>query len=122
MNAACSMPEGDAIEAPALLCELCGGDIDDLEALIHLRAAELVERWESADVRDNWRHTGEPRPKQVTTFPERARPYRTPQATEDAFWYVVRLDDADYLAKWLAQHPADAPALIKLWEGKQRAP
>jgi hypothetical protein len=49
------------------------------------------------------------------------RPYRTPQATIDAFWYVVRLDNPDYLTRWLAQHPLDASALCKLWEGKNAA-
>jgi hypothetical protein len=117
VNARAKMPE--PIEAEPLLCELCGGELDDLEALIHLRAAELVERWESADIRDNWRHTGEPRPKPVPTFPERTRPYRTPQATEEAFWYVVRLDDPEYLKRWLADHPADAEHLFKLWKAKQ---
>jgi hypothetical protein len=108
----------DPIEAGPLLCELCGGEIEDLEALILLLAADLVERWESADVRDNWRHTGELRPKPVSTFPEHTRPYSPPQSTVDAFWYVVRLDDPEYLKRWLAQHPRDVATLQKLWEGK----
>jgi hypothetical protein len=46
------------------------------------------------------------------------RTYRIPQATVDAFFYVVRLDDAKYLRRWLAQHPLDAPQLLKIWERK----
>jgi hypothetical protein len=48
----------------------------------------------------------------------RAEPYRTPQSTEAAFKYVCSLNDADYLARWLANHPADAPELFKIWKGK----
>lgn len=47
-----------------------------------------------------------------------AKPYRTPQSTIDAFWYVTRLDDPDYLAGWLAQHPRDVARLQKLWEAR----
>jgi hypothetical protein len=50
--------------------------------------------------------------------PAAKQPYRTPQATVDAFLYVVRLDDPEYLTRWLAQHPLDAPALYKFYEGK----
>jgi hypothetical protein len=102
-------------------CELCGCAIEDLEELIYLHAADLVAQWERADPRDNWRHTGE-HPPRSQPHPPAKRQYQTPQSTIDAFWYVVLLDDADHLARWLAKHPADAPALIKLWEGEQRAP
>ena len=44
--------------------------------------------------------------------------YRTPQSTVDAFWYVVRNEDADYLADWLAWHPLDAAYLHKIWKEK----
>jgi hypothetical protein len=93
-------------------CEYC----EDLEILIALLAADLIEQWERADPRDNWKHTGEHPPRRQPPPP--AQPYRTPQATIDAFWYVVRLDDPDYLARWLVQHPLDATALQALWEAK----
>jgi hypothetical protein len=94
--------------------------IEDLEALIYLRAADLVEQWERDDPRDNWKHTGEAPPKNCTDEEQfsRTRPYRTPQSTIDAFWYVASLDDPDYLTRWLAQHPRDVVALQKLWEAK----
>jgi hypothetical protein len=102
-------------------CELCGCAIEDLDELIYLRAADLIAQWELADTRDAWRHNGEHPPRSTGSdavpLPQ-ARPYRTPQATIDAFWYVVRLDDPDYLTRWLAQHPLDASALCELWEGK----
>jgi hypothetical protein len=99
-------------------CELCGCAIEDLEALIHLRAAELIEQWELADPRDRWRLTGEQPPRKVETAFTAAQPYRTPQATIDAFWYVASLNHADHLKRWLAEHPRDVMALQKLWEAK----
>jgi hypothetical protein len=106
--------EPDPIEIER--CELCGCAIEDFEALIYLRAAELVEQWERADPRDNWKHTGEHPPRRQPVPP--APPYRTPQSTIDAFWYVAGLDDPEYLTCWLAQHPLDVTALQKLWEAK----
>jgi hypothetical protein len=100
------------------LCELCGYAIEDLEELIYLCAADLIAQWEIADPRDRWRHTGEHPPSAVETPRAAPQPYRTPQSTIDAFWYVVRLDDPDYLTRWLERHPLDASALCKLWEGK----
>jgi hypothetical protein len=109
------------------LCELCGCTIDhheglelycdDLEREIYLASCALVRSWELDDPRDRWRHTGEPRPKAASDIPSKP-PYRTPQATVDAFWYVVRLGDADRLTEWFAEHPLDAPYLCELWERK----
>lgn len=89
-------------------------------------AANIMQQWEIADPRDAWRWTGEAPPSpEVRNGPLRptapAQPYRTPQSTIDAFWYVTRLDDPDYLARWLAQHPRDVARLQKLWEAKQHA-
>jgi hypothetical protein len=99
-------------------CEFCGCAIDDLEDHIYLLAADLIAQWERADSRDCWRHTGEQPQPAVKPARAVAQPYRTPQSTIDAFWYVVRLDNPDYLTRWLEQHPIDAPTLCKLWEGK----
>ncbi len=85
-------------------------------------AADIVRRLEMADPRDRWRHTGDsPPPSEVRNGPMPAatpKPCHTPQATVDAFLYVLRLGDADYLSRWLAQHPGDAPYLLKIWERK----
>jgi hypothetical protein len=117
----------DVIDAPADIepvpieverCELCGCVIEDFEALIYLRAAELVEQWERADPRDRWRHTGEKRPKLEPAPALRSQPYTTPQSVIDAFVYVAHNHDADYVAKWLANHPQDIETLTKLWEAK----
>jgi hypothetical protein len=108
--------EPDPIEIEP--CELCGCAIEDLEELIYLRAADLIAQWERADPRDRWRHTGEQPPRTVEPSPTAAQPYRTPQSTIDAFWYVANLNDADYLKRWLAEHPRDVTALQKLWEAK----
>jgi hypothetical protein len=102
-------------------CELCGCAIEDLEELIYLRAADLIAQWERADPRDAWRHTGEHPPRSTGSDAEplpQARPYGTPQSTIAAFWHVAGLDDADYLKRWLAQHPRDVETLQKLWEAK----
>jgi hypothetical protein len=108
--------EPDPIEIEP--CELCGCAIEDLEELIYLRAADLIAQWERADPRDSWKHTGEHPPRRQPTPTEPARPYRTPQATIDAFWHVASLDNADYLKRWLARHPRDVETLQKLWEAK----
>jgi hypothetical protein len=104
----------DTPEGPEFFC-------DDLETQIHLAAADLVKQWELADPRDRWRHTGEPPPK-ASAPNARPEPYRAPQSTVDAFKYVVSLNDADYLARWLANHPADAPELFKIWKSNNVSP
>jgi hypothetical protein len=43
-------------------------------------------------------------------------PYRTAASTIDAFWYVVGLRDQERFKAWLADHPQDAPFLLKLLE------
>jgi hypothetical protein len=129
--------EHDPREIDPRPCELCGLTIDQHE-MVDTRegpeffcnefssdAADIVQRWELADPRDAWRHTGEPPPPAVVrnsdigAKPKRAaRPYRTPQSTIDDFWHAVRIGDSEYLAKWLAQHPLDAPHLHKIWGQK----
>jgi hypothetical protein len=121
----------DVLDLPAApieaepLCELCGCTIEDLEELIYLRAAGLLAQWELADPRDAWRHTGEaPPPAEVrngslqAARSRSAKPYRTPESTIDAFWYVARNHDAAYLTRWLEQHPQDIATLTRLWEAK----
>jgi hypothetical protein len=46
------------------------------------------------------------------------RTYHTPQSTIDAFWWVARNEDTEYLARWLRQHPRDAANLHDLWKTK----
>jgi hypothetical protein len=46
------------------------------------------------------------------------RAYATPESVEQAFWYVVSLDDEERLARWLHSHPDDAEYLTKLLEAK----
>jgi hypothetical protein len=48
-------------------------------------------------------------------------PHRPARSTVDAFFFVVCLNDAEYLKRWLELHPRDAEALCKLWEGKNAA-
>ncbi len=117
MNAAALMCEPEPIEIDPRACALCGYTIEDLEELIYLRAADLIAEWERADPRDRWRHTGEQPPRAVGN-PATAQSYNTPQATIDAFFYVVGLADPEKFKAWLVAHPKDAQFLIKLLEGK----
>jgi hypothetical protein len=80
------------------------------EREIILRGAEIMQRWEAADKRRR------------SYPPHRPEPYRPAESTVAAFRYVVSLDDPDYLAAWLAKHPADAPHLLKIWKARQCSP
>jgi hypothetical protein len=115
-------------------CQLCGRTIDEhfridtFEGSIFLcenGADDLVCQWELADPRDRWKHTGEPPPtaavrnSDISARPaDKPQPYRTPQATVDAFWFVVSLCDPERLKSWLSDHPQDEPFLLKLLKGK----
>ena len=44
------------------------------------------------------------------------RPYRTPQSTIDAFWYLVQLNDEPRLRAWLEARPLDGPTLLNILE------
>jgi hypothetical protein len=125
------------IEIDPRPCELCGRTIDRHDMVDHGDGPEffcypdddIVTCWELADPRDAWRHTGEaPPPASVRNSDIAAKPasapksYRTPQPTIDVFWYVASLDDPDYLARWLDQHPRDEKFLCKLWKAKNAVP
>ena len=114
-------------------CGLCGRTIDQHECVDDGEGPEffcypdddLVKQWELADPRDRWKHTGEPPPPaSVRNSDISARPadkpqqYRTPQATVDAFFYVLKTKDAAGIAEWLAAHPQDERHLQKIWEQK----
>jgi hypothetical protein len=71
----------------------------ELDEYDRLEIARRIERWEAADA-------------------ERPKPYRTPPATIDEFWHIVRLDDPPRLLRWLHQHPKDAAYLEQLLEEK----
>jgi hypothetical protein len=133
---ATSEPDFDLLEIDPRPCELCGltsdrhdmvddGEgpqfycpdlspdemtLDELERRAELRRQEevaaILARMDAMDVPFN------------PTAPREPLPYRTPEATVNAFWYVVRLGDPEYLTRWLSQHPLDAPHLYRLWEAK----
>ena len=97
----------DTPEGPEFFCEASSGKSI-------FAALALVLSWESDDPRDAWKHIGARRPEASEYLPP--APYRTPQATIDAFRYLVRLGDQQRLTSWLKDHPADAPAFLKLLE------
>jgi hypothetical protein len=102
----------DQGEGPLFFCP----DLEDLtlselelraELMRQIYVAEMVARWEAMDC-----------PADACPPPKKPEPYRTPQSTIDAFLYVLSLDDPEYLARWIAEHPVDAPELFKLWKAK----
>jgi hypothetical protein len=46
------------------------------------------------------------------------KPYRTPQATIDAFLHKARTESAEQVANWLELHPNDVSTLRKVWKEK----
>jgi hypothetical protein len=133
MSAGAQLLEPDPIEIDPRPCERCGYKIDQHERIDTLEGLEffcfpvddILTRWELDDPRDSWRHTGEPAPpasvrdSDITpSMPAAPTHYRTPQATRDAFWFVVSLCDPVRLKAWLHDHPRDAHHLLKLLETK----
>jgi hypothetical protein len=133
MNAPLAPINLDLLEIDPRPCELCGRTIDQHEMVddgdgpefFCFPADDLVTLWELVDPRDAWRHTGESAPQasarnsDISPAPATAPAhYRTPQATADAFWFVVNLCDPARLKAWLHDHPRDARHLLKLLERK----
>lgn len=137
MNQRVSITEPSPLEIDPRPCDWCGLTIDQHVMTdegegpeffcqeIHPHATDLVRAWEMQDRRDAWRHTGETPPPVAfrnADFPGAPQParqhYRTPQATVDAFWFVVGECKPERLKAWLADHPRDRPYLLKLLEGK----
>jgi hypothetical protein len=78
-----------------------------VELIRQIEVAEIFARLEEMD-----------NPSKRLPAPREPKPYRTPQSTVDAFWYVVRQDDTAKLEDWLAAHPRDAGYLVKRLEEK----
>jgi hypothetical protein len=125
----------DPIEIDPRPCELCGWTIDrhqmvddgdgpvwfcvvDSGSDFQRGVDDIVRRLELADPRDRWKHTGEAPPEAFDIPTAAKQSYRPPQSVVDAYWYVVGLRNPQRLKAWLANHPKDAPSLIKLLEGK----
>jgi hypothetical protein len=114
-------------EAQAIMsCAFAGFMVDFLQdAEGDPDTTDVMSRWELDDPRGRWKHTGEaPPPAEVRSGPLQPAmfsgpPYRTPQSTVDAFLYVARLDDSEYLARWLADHKRDGMFLLKTWKATQ---
>jgi hypothetical protein len=78
------------------------GEVDDTVSSDY--AGQIVRRWELADPRDRWQHTGEAPPSAPSAESLAVRPYRTPQSTIDAFWCAASAGDAQ-----------PAPAMPIIW-------
>jgi hypothetical protein len=122
MNALISTPAAQAIisEAIAIAATVADELIEAFEREIMVRAGEMIQQFELLDARDRWKQTGDA-PPPAAGIPTSAQPYRTARSTVDAFLYVASLDDPNYLARWLDQHPSDEKFLCKLWETKNAA-
>ena len=86
--------------------------LDELE-----RRAELIRQVEVAAIFAQLEAMDDPS-KRLPQLPAELPSCRTSQATVDAFWFVVGLDDLDRLAAWLDDHQRDKPTLLKLLESK----
>jgi len=115
----------DIMGAAFIYAEMVPDDLDeacDPEAFDG--ADDIVKRWQLADPRDRWLITGEaPPPKairnaDISGTTAKPKPYRTPQATIDAFWYVARQGDANQMRDWLENHPRDKSRLLELLKNK----
>ena len=127
----------DPIEIDPRPCELCGLTIDRHVEVDHgegpefycadispddmtppelERRAELRRQEEVAAIFARLEAMDDPSKR----LPPRskAEPYRPAESTIAAFQYVVSLNDLEHLKNWLADHPADAPFLLKLLESK----
>ena len=107
-------------EIQAIMAEAFDEEISELQSSVD----DIVRRWELADPRDAWRHTGETPPpaafrnSDISGAPAaKPKPYKTPQSTIDAFLWVARKDDIAQLREWLSDHPKDAPYLLTLLKG-----
>jgi hypothetical protein len=128
--------EHDPLEVDLRPCELCGLTIDrhemiddgdgplfycpdlspDEMTLPELeRRAELRRQEEIAAIIADMEAADDLIPIRPVNEPS---PYRTPQSTVDAFWFVIGLADPERFKAWLADRPKDAPFLLKLLETK----
>jgi hypothetical protein len=133
MNAPFSIAPGEAIEREPLPieidpnpCQLCGLTIDHHTMIDHGEGPEFfcTDQGEQTDdgappwfaaavLQPEIAEPSRPEPRR------RAEPYRPAESTVQAFWYVTRNHDADYLARWLDKHPADRPHLFRIWKAKR---
>ena len=92
-----------AFRADPRPCLLCGftadhhqGDGQLCPEVLDADAFEIVRRWEMADPRDRWRHTGEPPPPEhvrnsdISPRPNKPQHYRTPEATRQRILVCCR--------------------------------
>jgi hypothetical protein len=106
------LEKADAVDCAQRHAELWGAvDLYGQDAV----QAEMALAFMAVDLR----HAPEDAPLQPS--PELEQPKRpcTPApATVAAFWYAVHNESAEYLTRWLEQHPLDAPHLHTIWEKK----
>jgi hypothetical protein len=89
---------------------LVRAELDEIEPTL----AELAVEFDAAD---SWQRLGDAAANCVERMAHSAKvkPKCPADSTIAAFLYVARNESTDYLAKWLAQRPLDAPHLLKIW-------
>ena len=107
----------DEGEGPIFYCPDLSPDEMDLDELE--RRAELIRKIEVAEILARWAAADAIDPPANAPPPRKPEPYRPAASTVAAFKYVVSLGNPDHLKRWLLEHPADAPTLLKILdEGK----
>jgi hypothetical protein len=115
--------ELDPVEIDSRPCEFCGLTIDRHELTLpelerrtelirEIEVAAILARMDAMDAMDAM--DGPPNVR----APARAEPYRPADSTIAAFLFVARTYNAEYVARWLSEHPLDLPSLLKLLEQK----
>jgi hypothetical protein len=87
MNAPVASPIADAIisEAIAIAATVADELIEAFEREIMVRAGEMIQQFELLDPRDRWKQTGDAPPPIERPAARPVAPYRTPEATQQAF-------------------------------------
>lgn len=104
----------DSGEGPEFFCL----PLNDLTLPELERRAELIRLIEVAEIFARLEAMDDPSKRPAPEAAPARQPYRTPQSTIDAFWYVVALKEPEKLAVWLRDRERDAPFLLKLLEPK----
>src|SRR4051812_20876756 len=93
------------------LCPACGRSLDPLDEIAELEhLEELRIRYDVAESLARIEAMDRPAPRQP---PPRQPAYQPAASTIAAFWFVVQAEDPNRLSRWLAQHPLDAPQLLR---------
>jgi hypothetical protein len=104
------LKKADAVDCAQRHAELWG--------VVDLYGQDAVQAEMAAAFTDATPLLSEPASKQPEPELVQPKPYRTPQATIDAFLHKARTENAEQLANWLELHPNDVSTLRIVWKEK----